>query len=290
MLKAIVDRARQTVAPQQPQVPGAPQPVPMAKTPQPVAKRPVKPAPGVPAVPGVPGIQPVGPLPGGPLAPPTAPGVPAPAAPAAQPGVPAGAATGGVVAPIVPGDDLRSKTVLPGQGVDRLALMRDALADYDTATAPALEARQRQIGANAARYGRIGSGVVTTELGTLGSDYERNRMLFGNELLRGAVEDRVGDDRMARDETRGERSYQDSLAEQAYQRRLRERTLGNEEMQQQFGRDFARGQLGVRGADFYQQNANQSADAIGELLRLLAARRAAGQGGAPGGTPAGGGK
>ena len=81
-------------------------------------------------------------------------------------------------------------------GPDYLSQARSALNDFDTSQQPVLAAQRRLVGQKAAALGRIGSGGVTTDLGNLQSDYERNRQLTANQLIQGAL-DRSQQDRYA---------------------------------------------------------------------------------------------
>lgn len=78
-------------------------------------------------------------------------------------------------------------------GPDRVQLVRQYLADMDTAAEPVLAKQYADVGRSASTLGRLGSGQVTTDLGNVLSDYQRNRTLAGNEAIRGATEADVGD-------------------------------------------------------------------------------------------------
>ena len=216
------------------------------------------------------------------------PQAPAPARPAQPAASPAPApqipgVTGAAVTPIAPGEnDLRGSMITPGADprlasvrgdVDsaraalstapsRVSMVSQGLADYDTANAPLQAARFRKVGQQAAKFGRLGSGMVTTELGNLQSDYERDRLLAGNQMLRDAVTGDI-DDRfrkvgalsglegqqfsqgsIGRGELRDERGYQDNLAQQSIENQIRERLLQEQLLSGQFGRDATRFQLG----------------------------------------------
>lgn len=165
-------------------------------------------------------------------------------------------ATGGQFAPITAGKYTgnvdKAVADLAG-GPDRVAMAKQALADFDTAGAPALAARFKAVGQNAAKLGRIGSGGVTSELGTLQSDYERNRMLTANDLIRQLTEADAADrfkklsafsDVNAEDLAgqRGERAFGLGLGEQAITDRERARDAAAKAA----GFDLSRG-LGLAG-------------------------------------------
>ncbi len=76
---------------------------------------------------------------------------------------------------------------------DRIALTKQALADMDATAAPELAARFKAVGQQAATLGRLGAGGVTTDLGNIESDYERNRIAAENASVRDAVSGDVTD-------------------------------------------------------------------------------------------------
>ena len=78
-------------------------------------------------------------------------------------------------------------------GPSRTALAQQALKDFEAQGEKGLAQRFRKVGQNAAKFGRIGSGMVTTELGDLQSDYETNLMSKRNELARDVSEGDIGD-------------------------------------------------------------------------------------------------
>ena len=89
------------------------------------------------------------------------------------------------------------------QGLDRTALTRQALADYDTANARGLGERFRAVGSNASKFGRLGMQVNEQAVKDVGNQYEQDRMLMANDLIRGATEAQVGDRYKALDATTG---------------------------------------------------------------------------------------
>jgi hypothetical protein len=76
---------------------------------------------------------------------------------------------------------------------DRMALVKQRIADMDAAGEQGLERRFRRVGQRAATLGRVGAAGVTTELGTLQADYERDRQAQINELLRETTEADLND-------------------------------------------------------------------------------------------------
>lgn len=184
-----------------------------------------------------------------------------------------------------PGRDLRYAEVLPQSSAmtgqfggqlagaaqsltsapDRMALAKSALADYDTAAAPGFQQRLQAVGRKAAALGRIGSGMATDALGDVQTEYERDRLLFGNGILREAASQTLGDrlgvtsalaglygqsdsmDRSNADATRGERAFQYGVGRDAVSDRVQQATLAEMLTQGQFGRGLNAAALGFGG-------------------------------------------
>lgn len=70
---------------------------------------------------------------------------------------------------------------------DRLALVNQALADYDLENQPRLAAAYRAVGQRSAALGRGGSAMTDQDIGDVATNYERNRLLARNALVRDAV-------------------------------------------------------------------------------------------------------
>lgn len=184
-------------------------------------------------------------------------------------------------------------------GPDRIAMARGALADLDTAAAPQRALDFKQVGQKAATLGRIGSGQVTTDLGNIESDYQRNRLLTENDLIRNATEADVGDrfqalDAATRadeigygraanmaDELRGERGYRRGLGQEGLQNRtdLQQRRFNQAMGASQFGYSNDPSDALFRQGQFaWQQHTGQQArddarkqqarDNIGDMLSV----------------------
>lgn len=67
--------------------------------------------------------------------------------------------------------------------------VRQKLANFDAASLPAMAAARRTTGQSASTLGRIGSGGVTTSLGNIESDYERNRGITESDAIAQAIKD-----------------------------------------------------------------------------------------------------
>jgi hypothetical protein len=243
-------------------------------TPAPVLQRPPASAPpGAPAPAGgtIPGASmlPVG-MPAAPvLQAGTAAGAPMP--PAAPSAPPAGTLPSGAqVTPFTADANLMGQQVTPGAGPNRIDMMKQAMADYDAQDAERRAGGIQQIGQKAAALGRIGAGMTTGDLAGFGRQVEGDRSRVQNELLRGAVDADVTDQRMNRDELRGERDYQVGREQNAFDRR-RQRVFDDEALTgNEFNRDLSRLQAGYQGDGAvagmeYDMGAQQGADANSTL-------------------------
>lgn len=249
-------------------------------------------------------------------------------APRAMPvgGLPAG---GGAPAPSLPGgmsefgpgNDLISTQINPGQddataalvnrlrdevatGPDRGELAGRTLQQLERESAPGFDAALRKIGQRAATFGRIGSGMVNTQLmdaltmreHEMSNARERASLdaadrTLGDRLNRlGAVAglegQRFGQGLTSRDELRGERGYQYGLSRDAQEDRIRKILLGSDLEERRFGnmRSLMEGgmdplQALLAMAQYQGGGAAESSDAAMQLLRLLAMRRGGDSGG-----------
>jgi hypothetical protein len=146
-----------------------------------------------------------------------------------------------------------------GEAPDRMALVNSALADYDTQNMPGLAQRQRQVGQNAAKFGRIGAGMTTNDLTGLARGYEQDRQLYANGLQRSGIEGTIGD--------------QQTAIENAIRRLL----VGDQLQTSGVNRNIALGNYAGQGspagleAGFSQQHAGAASDAFGSIGELLKA-------------------
>lgn len=163
------------------------------------------------------------------------------------------------------GDALRSLTSSP----DYLAQAKSALADFDTASLPALAAARRGVKQDAATAGRIGSGGVTTSLGNLQGDYERNRMLTENDLIRGALD-------KAQQNKYQTLNAAEMLGGQEYGQGAADRAARNQVQQGNFNQGMGLAGLGFgydptnalfKGAGTYQDQSAANAAAFGGLIK-----------------------
>lgn len=283
-----------------------------------------QPPPGPPPIP-----PPVGQA-GGPMVNPPAPGVTPPGGPNIIPPPPGTTpAGGGGSVPVSlnqfsPGADLRNTAITPGTdprlastqgqvdtardalstGPDRAALAAQNFQLLRDSTQPQYDAAVRQVGANAAKFGRIGAGMTTNELTSLDQSRERDLLqaqkglsldAAGSTLadrqailssLGGLEGQQYGEGASGRNELRGERGYQTDFAQQGLtneQNRLGlEDTLTNSE----FGRNQERARtlaaiggssdptaaLGGQ-ADYYGGQAGASGQSVAELLANAAYQR-----------------
>lgn len=89
------------------------------------------------------------------------------------------------------------------QGLDRTALTRQALADYDAQNERGLNDRFRRVGQDAAKFGRLGMQVNEQNVRDVAREYEGDRQRAANAMIRDATEATVGDRYRALDATSG---------------------------------------------------------------------------------------
>ena len=117
---------------------------------------------------------------------------------------------------------------------DRLAMAKQALADFDAESAPQLGVTLQQIGQKAAALGRIGNKGVNTELSGAGFNFEKTREAQKNALIRDALDATQKDKQDALAAASGvsgqrfgqatqERGYKDTLAADTFKRAQQER-------------------------------------------------------------------
>jgi hypothetical protein len=188
-------------------------------------------------------------------------------------------------------------------GPDRFKLAEGAYGDFAKLAQANLGRATQDLTGAAASHGQIGSGMLTNKYGDLNERYQLNDQLARSGFLRDALQGTIGDrlnnaslaqgaasniygqEAAARGETRGERDYQQQLAEQAIQRRIQQQALE----QQQQGQNFAQGVtlygLGAQAdpTSAYQNAAGLSsgeataaAGDVGALLRAYLARTGGG--------------
>lgn len=240
----------------------------------------VRPAPAASPAPSAPGMASFHPrintmTAGGGMVPPApASPTPAPPAPTAIPGAPTPISNFG------PGNDLLSSQINPGNsGVNRTQLAQNTLKDWDAQNAPQLAAGMRQVGQNAAKFGRIGAGMTTNDLTGLQATYDRNRMEKSNELASGLAGDTVNDARSNNNELRTERDYQTGRSDKAQQDQINQTVLGDQLLNSRFNRAKTLTDTGYANDPtslLYgtsQDAGNQSANAINGGIDLLRKRQ-----------------
>jgi len=168
-----------------------------------------------------------------------------------------------------------------GDAPDRQQLALEQMRLFDEQAAPALAERIQGIGRDAAKFGRIGSGVTTSRTGDAFTEAEANRALVGRQIAnetagmqlqdrlsslgalgagsgqlfgqeqalrgeaRGERDASMGADFLGRQELRGERDYGDNLAGQALNNRIQQRMLEEQLLGSQFDRNMR--QAGMAG-------------------------------------------
>lgn len=182
--------------------------------------------------------------------------------------------------------DLTSTAVLPGSDVDRFALAQKRLSDFRAANDPVHDARTRKIiENNGAALGRLGSGMLNTDVGNEQDAYNREQSDLSNRLLSDAIEGTIGDARSNRNELRGERGYQGDLERQAYGRSVDEYKLGQDADARAFDEAMRRAQFGdtgnpsgldVAAGASKRQSADSDQRAYQQLVSGLTQRQASG--------------
>lgn len=163
---------------------------------------------------------------------------------------------------------------------DRMAMIRQAMADFDATDAPRRQQGIRRIGQSAATLGRVGNEGVGTEIGNfeLAAEGERNRML--SAMLREATEADVND-RFRRTSLAGDIAGQRFGFGQARIGNNAQRIAAERAAR---GQDFSEGMsladLGYRGegdaanvdmwnADRLDRSADANSGAVGQIAQSL---------------------
>lgn len=211
---------------------------------------------------------------------------------------------GDFITPFGPGDDLRFQQINPlaterlrqlqsatntaagavGQGP---SLSDAAATEFDLLGQQSGEQRTRglrEIGRAGATLGRLGSGMVRTDIGNLEdvlrTREEQARRGLSADVARGESENRrlnlgataglegqvYGQEAGQRGELRGERGYQTDTAQQALDNRIRQRSLEEALLEGQFGREATGAQLGLQGAGLQSQLAAGEQGAAGDMF------------------------
>lgn len=138
-----------------------------------------------------------------------------------------------------PGNDLQGTTIAPVSGPDRAALASKALSIFDQQNAAPFQGQIRQIGQAAAKFGRIGSGMVNTNLADLGTALGQQRSVLEQALALDAAQQQLADQAALRGELRGERGYQAGQAQQAVQNYVTQQQLTSDLMSSDLNRRLA---------------------------------------------------
>lgn len=170
----------------------------------------------------------VNPGPGGTVSPP-----PSTGGPAVNPGVP-GALQPATAQPQVPyaslssygpGNDLIGTQIAPTAGPDRAALAQQSYDLLQQQAEPAYQQQLRQVGQDAAKFGRIGSGLTTSALGDVQSQHQRDLSQAQQNLSINAAGQTLADQSALRSELRGERTYEGGQQTQAQQDAINQQIL-----------------------------------------------------------------
>lgn len=215
-----------------------------------------------------------------------APTVPPPVAPSGAP-MAQGVQTvdntglGANVSKIDPSSDLRFQTVLP-TATNRFDLASKNIQSFRDLLQPQYLEDNRAITQRAAALGRVGNQDNVSDFGggqgfrSLDRGYADRVGTYAQQVLNKALEDQIGDEANARNEIRGERSYQDALDQSAYDRARQGVLDQNGLTNDAFSRAQALNAAGQAGnpAQFLgllgqnaQQQAGQSSSAIADLIK-----------------------
>lgn len=171
---------------------------------------------------------------------------------------------------------LNSSPDLAQAGLDKLAELRQQ-------TGEDRRAGIQNIGRANAALGRLGSGMVTGQLGDLEATLQARQTaaekgLAGDLTLQQAADRRAnagtlaalqdqifGQGAQRRNELRGERGYQQGVAENTTDRAIQQRMLQEELDNSKFGRNVTAAQLGLQGAGQYDQAAQDASGSAADL-------------------------
>lgn len=135
-------------------------------------------------------------------------------------------------------ENLRNKQIAPGGDPSRSALAQQTFDLIREQGEAGFQADIRKVGQSAAKFGRIGAGMTTSDLGDVAQ--RRNEFLGRAQrdlALRTAGEE-FADRRSNRGELRTERSYQGGLAQQSIENARRQRLDEDFLKGSEFGRQF----------------------------------------------------
>lgn len=185
--------------------------------------------------------------------------VPVPPAAIAPPGVvpPAAGATGAPPAGATPDpwnattfgadSNVINTQIAPGAAPDRNKMATDQYNTWDAATAPGFEHSMTDATDQAAAHGQIRSGQLTNRYGDLARQRVLDQTTARNSYMQNALDSSITDARSNRNEQRGERGYQRSLAEEAIARRIAQQQAESGQGQQDFNNAITQFSVGSQG-------------------------------------------
>lgn len=178
-------------------------------------------------------------------------------------------------------------------GPDRVALGQQYYNTFAQGAQANFQRALQDATNQAAAHGQIGSGMLTNRYGDLTEAFNRDNTAaasdFATRALEGTIGDRLnalnaargvegsiyGEEAGNRSELRGERGYQQSLAEQAIARRIAQQQAEQGQAAQLYGLGNAYDPTSAyqMAAGQYGQDAQSGYGDVGALLRLLAQQR-----------------
>jgi hypothetical protein len=137
-------------------------------------------------------------------------------------GGPEGGVTGGQTSltPVDPNNDLRGQQIAPSNGVDRFSIAKSRMSDWLANELPQFQHELRNHIQGGAALGRLGSGMLRTDVGNLDLAEQQKANAMQRSFLQDALEGTIGDARSNRDELRRERDYQTGQQQTAFQQEV----------------------------------------------------------------------
>lgn len=122
--------------------------------------------------------------------------------------------------PFGPESNLIGTQFTPPTGPDRGALAAQTFQQLTDASAPQYQQDLRSVGQRAAQYGRIGSGVTTSELGDVALQRQKYLGNLAAQLATQSAGQTLADRQLTYQDLLGERGYQQGTSQQAFDNAL----------------------------------------------------------------------
>lgn len=168
------------------------------------------------------------------------------------------------------------------QGPDRGALAQQTFQQLRDLSEPQFQNQMRQVGQNAAKFGRIGAGMTTSELGDVASNRDKYLGTLQQQLATDAagqtLQDRLGvfgaaQSGLGQLSGLDQQQYGNMFGERGYQAGLQQQGFQNDQqinaLLAQLGFGGNEGPLQQLIAQQYGNQANTASQGAGDILRLL---------------------